>query len=64
MMGKLYEALLSAHVPIDQAKQAAEEAAGYETRLARIETDVAILRWMVGINITLTLLVLGKLFVV
>jgi hypothetical protein len=34
------------------------------TRLARIETDVAILKWMVGINISLALLVLGKLFVV
>lgn len=34
----------------------------YENRLAKIENDLAVLRWMVATNIALTLFVLGRLF--
>jgi hypothetical protein len=61
MMGRLYDALIAAHVPVEQAKEAAEEAAGYETRLTTIERDLQVLKWMVGTTVTLQLLTLGGL---
>lgn len=64
MMAKLYAALNAAKVPDDIAREAAEEAAGYENRFAKVETDLAVLKWMVGTNIVLTLAVLGKLLFV
>jgi hypothetical protein len=63
MMARLYEALRLAQIPDDAARQAAEEAASYENRLAKLEGDLATVKWMLGINITLTLLVLGRLFI-
>lgn len=64
MMGGLYDALRQAQgVPEDAARKAAEEVASYEDRLGRVERDLAILKWMVGTNIALTLLVLGRLFI-
>jgi hypothetical protein len=61
MMGSLYDALKSADVPDEKAVKAAEEVASYENRLASLETKVDRLTWMVGANITLTVLVLGGL---
>jgi len=46
MLGNLYDAL-------------SEEIAAYEPRFAKLESDVALLKWMVGFNIGLTLLVVG-----
>ena len=40
----------------------AEEIAGYENRFAKLESDMAVLKWMVGTNIAVTLAVFGKLF--
>jgi hypothetical protein len=34
-----------------------------EARLGTLETGVAVLKWMVGANIALTILVLGKLLI-
>jgi hypothetical protein len=61
MLGKLYAALRDAGANEQQAREAAEEAAGYETRLASIDTRVTVLTWMVGANVTLTVAVLAKL---
>ena len=60
MMGALYDALRQAQIPEPLARQAAEEVAAYENRIAGVERDLTILKWMVGTNIGLTLLVLGK----
>jgi len=46
MLGNLYDAL-------------SEEIAAYEPRFAKLESDVALLKWMVGFNIGLNLLVVG-----
>lgn len=62
MLAKLNEALLAAGVPADKAQAAAEEGAAYENRIAGAETKLAVLTWMVGANIGLTLLVLGSAF--
>ncbi|WP_157899383.1 hypothetical protein [Luteitalea pratensis] len=42
--------------------KAEDETASYNNRIARIEASVDVLKWMVATNVSLTLLVLGKLF--
>jgi hypothetical protein len=51
MLSRTYEALLAAGSPEDKARAAAEELAGYESRFAKIETDLAVLKWMLGVVI-------------
>ncbi len=59
MLGNLYDALKSAGADDDKARKAAEELAAYEPRFSKLEGDVALLKWMVGFNIALTLFVAG-----
>jgi hypothetical protein len=59
-LGALREALLDAGASPEKANKAAEELASYETRLAGIETKLAVLVWMVGFNLAMTLAVLWK----
>jgi hypothetical protein len=51
--------LLEAGTSPETAKKAAEELAGYENRFAGIESDLAVLKWMMG---TLIVLSLGHLW--
>jgi phage shock protein A len=62
MMAKLYDALRAGNVPDDKARAAAEEAAGYENRAARIDTDLTVLKWMVATNLAMTIAILFKTF--
>ncbi len=62
MIGGLYDALREAGVSQEKAKQAAEEVANYESRLGKIETDLAVLKWMVGFNLIMTASLLFKAF--
>jgi len=48
MMAELYSALKEAGASEDRALRAAEEAASYENRLARIESDLLVMKWMLG----------------
>ena len=48
MLSKTYEALKAAGAPDDKAREAAEEIAAYDNRLANIEADVRLLKWMMG----------------
>jgi hypothetical protein len=59
MLGNLYDALKSAGAEDEKARKAAEGIAAYEPRFAKLEDDVALLKWMVGSNIGLTMLVAG-----
>lgn len=63
MLSKTYDALVAAGAPEDKARAAAEELAGYESRFAKIETDLAVLKWMVGVNLAASLSIVIKLFV-
>jgi hypothetical protein len=54
-LGALREALLDAGASPEKAAKAAEELAGYENRLASLETKVAVLMWMVGFNLLMTI---------
>jgi hypothetical protein len=53
MLGHLYSALRSANVSDDQARAAAEEVAGFETGFSRIESDLRLIKWMVGTLVAL-----------
>jgi len=48
MLGKLYDALRTAGVPDDKARQATEEVANYEKDLADLRSDVRVLKWITG----------------
>jgi hypothetical protein len=61
-LGALRTALLDAGAASDKADKAAEEVAGFDNRIASVETRLAVLTWMTGANIALTLLVLGSMF--
>ena len=62
-LGALYEALLARNdITPDQARAAAEEVAAYERRMSAVERDLSNLKWMVGTNIVLTLLIVGQMF--
>ena len=54
MLSKTYATLKAAGAPDGIAREAAEEIAGFENRLSSIESDVKLLKWMVGTNIVLT----------
>jgi len=62
MLGALYKALLEGHgISEETARAAAEEVVAYDSRLATIESKVTVLTWMVGTNVVLTIMVLGRL---
>ena len=58
MLSKTYEAFRAAGVPDDKAREAAEEIAGFENRLATIEADMKLLKWMLGVNLAFSLAIL------
>ena len=62
MLSKTYDALKAAGAPDAAAREAAEEIAGFETRLTNLASDVKLLRWMVGANLALSLAILVRLF--
>jgi hypothetical protein len=47
-LGALREALIEAGASSEKADKASEELAGYDSRLAQIETRLVLLTWMVG----------------
>lgn len=60
--GALQDALLDAGASAEKAQHAAEEVAAYEMRMQHIDRDLAVLKWMVGTNVALTVAVLARLF--
>jgi hypothetical protein len=61
MISEVYDAFLAAGAPEDKARKAAETLAGFENRFAKIETDLAVVKWMLTINTAMVSVVLGKL---
>jgi hypothetical protein len=68
MLAKLYAALREAGVDDVKAREAAEEVASFENRLASVEASLTILNgWLdstSGFNLTLTIAIVGMLFFV
>jgi hypothetical protein len=51
MLPRTYDAFIAAGSPEEKARAAAEELANYESRFAKIETDLAVIKWMLGLSI-------------
>lgn len=62
MISEVYDALKEAGASEEKARKAAEALASYENRFTRIESDLAVLKGMVGFNLALTGAVLWKVF--
>jgi len=69
MMSKLYAALRAGDVPEDKAAAAAEEAAAYENRFSKLDTDLTEMRGklnlltsMVGVNSAFVLAIFTKIY--
>ena len=62
MLSKTCEAFKAAGAPDDKAREAAEEIAAYDNRLANIEADVRLLKWMMGLVLAGVLSLVVKAF--
>ena len=62
MISEVYDALKEAGASEEKARKAAEAIANYENRFARIETDLSVLKGMIGFNLAMTTAVLWKVF--
>jgi hypothetical protein len=60
MLGAMHRALVSAGANDEDARKAAEELAGFEKRLAEVEANLMLLKWIVGSNIVISLAILWK----
>ncbi len=48
MISEVYDAFIAAGAPEEKARKAAEALADYENRFTRIDSELLILKWMVG----------------
>ena len=62
MISEVYDALKEAGASEEKARKAAEAVATYENRFARIESDLALVKWMIGFNLAITIAILWKIF--
>ena len=62
MIFEVYDALKVAGATEEKAKKAAESLANYESRFNKVESELNLLKWMVGFNIGLSVAILLKLF--
>jgi hypothetical protein len=63
MEAEVFDAFRAAGVPDDKAMAAAQRLNRRDTRVSAVESDVILLKWMVGFNLALTMAVLLKLFI-
>ncbi len=59
-LGALRDALIEAGASAEKAAKAAEEIAGYENRLAKIEGTLSLHSWMLSFNLAMTLAILWR----
>ncbi len=62
MIFEIYDALKEAGASEEKAKAAAEAIAAYENQFAKMDTDLTVVKWMVGFNLALSVSILFKLF--
>ena len=62
MISEVYDAFKEAGASEEKAKAAAQALANYENRFASIDTNLVLLKWMVGFNLAFTMAILWKLF--
>jgi len=62
-MGALYDALRTGQgISEEDAKRAAEEVASYDNRMAALDSRTAVLTWMVGTNVAISLAIFWRVF--
>lgn len=61
MPSKTYDALRVAGAPDDKAGEAAEEFAGFEDRPTTVTSDLKLLKWMVGFNLAMSMVIVALL---
>lgn len=59
---EIYDALIEAGTSEEKARAAARAMTNYETRVSKIESDMNLLKWMVGFNLALTVAILFRVF--
>jgi len=69
IISEIYDAFLAAGTPEDKARKAAETLANHDDRFARldgavvkVQSELVLLRWMVGFYIALDVAILTRLF--
>jgi len=62
MIFEVYDALKEAGATEDKAKKAAEALAAHENRFNKVESDLNLLKWMLGFNLFMSVGILLKLF--
>ena len=60
MISEVYDALKEAGASEEKARKAAEAIASYENRFSKIESDLLVLKWMVGYLVASTTAILWK----
>ena len=58
MVAELYDALREAGASEDKARKAAETAASNENRFSKLETELTVIKWMLGVNIAICIILL------
>lgn len=59
---EVYEALKEAGASEEKAKSAAETLANYEGKFSKIETDLTVIKWMLGVLIAMSASLIIRLF--
>ena len=62
MISEVYDALKEAGASEEKARKAAEAVVSCDNRFARIEGDLAVVKWMIGFNLAMTVAVLWRIF--
>lgn len=69
MIFEVYDAFIAAGAPKDKARKAAEALADYDNRFSRldgavleVESELVLVKWMVGFGIALNVAILTRLF--
>lgn len=62
MIFEVYDALKDAGATEEKAKKVAGSLTNYESRFNKVESELNLLKWMVGFNIGLSVAILLKLF--
>ena len=58
MLARTYDAFKAAGAPEDKAREAAEEIAGFESRLTQIESELKLIKRMIGFNLAATVAII------
>jgi hypothetical protein len=59
---EIYDAFIDAGASEEKARMAARAMTNYETRISKIESDLNLLKWMVGFNLAMTVAILFRVF--